>query len=61
MDFRLNVKENWKPYILEINPLPGLSPDISDLVIEGRADGTSHTELVNLILESALKRYGMIE
>jgi D-alanine-D-alanine ligase len=61
VDFRLNVKENWKPYILEINPLPGLSPDISDLVIEGRADGTSHTELVNLILESALKRYGMIE
>jgi len=61
VDFRLDAKNNWKPYILEINPLPGLSPDISDLVIEGRADGTEHTELVNLILEAALKRYGMIE
>jgi D-alanine-D-alanine ligase len=61
VDFRLNVNENWKPYILEINPLPGLSPDISDLVIEGRADGTEHATLVNLILEAALKRYGMIE
>lgn len=61
VDFRLDAKNDWKPYILEINPLPGLSPDISDLVIEARADGTEHTELVNLILEAALKRYGMIE
>ncbi len=61
VDFRLDAKNDWKPYILEINPLPGLSPDISDLVIEARADGTEHTELVNLILEAALRRYGMIE
>lgn len=60
VDFRLDAHENWKPYILEINPLPGLSPDISDLVIEARADGIDHIELVNMILESALKRYGMI-
>lgn len=60
VDFRLDVKDNWKPYILEINPLPGLSPGISDLVIEAKADGISHTELVNLILNTALTRYGMI-
>jgi D-alanine-D-alanine ligase len=60
VDFRLNAAENWKPYILEINPLPGLSPGISDLVIEAAADGIDHTELVNMILNTALKRYGLI-
>jgi D-alanine-D-alanine ligase len=61
VDFRLNVHENWKPYILEINPLPGLSPGISDIVIEAAAEGVEHVELVNMILDSALRRYGMIE
>jgi D-alanine-D-alanine ligase len=60
VDFRLDVHDNWKPYILEINPLPGLSPGISDLVIEAAADGIGHTELVNMILDSALKRYGFL-
>ena len=61
VDFRLNAKENWKPYILEINPLPGLSPKISDLVIEAAADDIDHTELVNRILNTALRRYRMID
>ena len=61
VDFRLNANENWKPYILEINPLPGLSPGISDLVIEGAAEGVDHAALVNMILETALQRYGMID
>lgn len=60
VDFRLDQNDNWKPYILEINPLPGLSPGISDLVIEAAALGMSHTEVVNLILTTAMKRYGMI-
>jgi D-alanine-D-alanine ligase len=60
VDFRLDVHNNNKPYILEINPLPGLTPVISDLVIEGEAAGIHHTELVNMILNTALKRYGMI-
>ncbi len=60
VDFRLDKNDDWKPYILEINPLPGLSPGISDLVIEAAADGIDHTALVNLILETAMKRYGMI-
>lgn len=59
VDFRLDINDNWKPYILEINPLPGLSPDVSDLVIEARADSISHAELVNLILDAGLKRYGL--
>ena len=60
VDFRLDIKANLKPYILEINPLPGLSPGISDLVIEAAAMGIDHTQLVNMILNAALKRYGMI-
>lgn len=61
VDFRLDANDNWKPYILEINPLPGLSPGISDLVIEAEADGIGHTELVNRILNTALKRHGMLD
>jgi D-alanine-D-alanine ligase len=61
VDFRLDKNDNWKPYILEINPLPGLSPGISDIVIEAAADGIDHTDLVNMILQTAMKRYGMIQ
>jgi D-alanine-D-alanine ligase len=60
VDFRLDATNDWRPTILEINPLPGLSPGISDLVIEAEAAGIGHTELVNLILETALRRYGMV-
>jgi len=57
VDFRLDEADGDAPYILEINPLPGLSPGISDLVIEAQADGISHAELVNMILDEALERY----
>lgn len=60
VDFRLDIHDNFKPYILEINPLPGLSPGISDLVIEAAAMGIEHAELVNMILDTAFRRYGMI-
>lgn len=60
VDFRLDANDNLKPYILEINPLPGLSPGISDLVIEAAAEGVSHAHLVNMILDSALERYQML-
>ncbi len=60
VDFRLDSRDHWKPYILEVNPLPGLSPGISDIVIEAAAQGMGHTELVNTILENALERYEMI-
>lgn len=60
VDFRLDIHDNLKPYILEINPLPGLAPQISDLVIEAAAEGVSHAELVNQILNAALSRYHMI-
>jgi D-alanine-D-alanine ligase len=59
VDFRLDEHDNHKPYILEINPLPGLTPGISDLVMEAGAIGIGHTELVNLILEAAIIRHGL--
>jgi D-alanine-D-alanine ligase len=57
VDFRLDANDDERPYILEINPLPGLSPGVSDLVMEAEADGMSHAQLINAILEEALKRY----
>jgi len=59
IDFRLDENDSFKPYVLEINPLPGLAPGISDLVIEADAMGMNHTELVNLILEAAILRWGL--
>lgn len=59
VDFRLDSHDNNKPYILEINPLPGLNPDYSDLPLEARADGWSYEMLVNRILSEAIDRYGL--
>lgn len=43
-------------YVLEINPLPGLTPDFSDLVIIGKAIGIDYRSLVAEILAGALAR-----
>jgi len=61
VDFRLDVKDGWKPYILEINPLPGLSPGISDLIIAAKADDISHEELIMTILQTAMQRYKLLD
>ena len=61
IDFRLDAHDNNKPYILEINPLPGLNPDYSDLPLEAQADGWTFEELVNRILSEAVDRYGLAE
>jgi D-alanine-D-alanine ligase len=61
IDFRLDAHDNNKPYILEINPLPGLNPYYSDLPLEALADGWTYEQLVNRILEEALHRYGLGE
>ena len=57
VDFKLDAHEGDKPYILEVNPLPGLSPGVSDLVFEAEAGGMGHPELINGILNAALERY----
>jgi D-alanine-D-alanine ligase len=58
IDFRLDAHQSWKPYVLEINPLPGLSK-ISDLVIAAQCQGISQAQVITMILDSALKRYGL--
>jgi D-alanine-D-alanine ligase len=56
IDFRLRGET---PYFLEVNPLPGLNPETSDLVILGRMAGWPYERLIGAILQAALKRYGL--
>lgn len=56
VDFRLR---DGVAYFLEINPLPGLNPESSDLVIMANLLGVSHKELVMKILNCALDRWGL--
>jgi D-alanine-D-alanine ligase len=59
VDFRLDALDNDRPYILEVNPLPGLNPGYSDLCLEAEADGWSYERLINRILDEALRRFGL--
>lgn len=54
IDFRLR---DGVPYFLEINPLPGLNPLSSDLVIMANLQGVSHAQLVERILNAAMDRH----
>lgn len=58
VDFRVR---DGVPFFLEINPLPGLDPSSSDLVIMAGLLGISHAQLVGMILEEALQRLGIPE
>lgn len=55
VDFRLGA--DGAPYLLEINTLPGLNPDLSDLCIMAAAEGISHQVLISEILHLAAERY----
>ncbi len=59
VDFRLHSEENLRPYIIEINSLPGLTP-ISDLTICAQTEGWSYARLIQSVLEAGAKRYGLI-
>jgi len=59
VDLRLDGE--GRPHILEINTLPGINPDISDLCIMSRAEGMPYTQLVNEILRLAARRNGLLE
>lgn len=59
VDFRLDAANGDKPYILEINPLPGLNPGYSDLCLEAQAAGWPYERLINLIADLAAERHGL--
>lgn len=54
VDFRVR---DGIPYFLEVNPLPGLNPVTSDLVILARLAGWSYERLIESILKAALERH----
>jgi D-alanine--D-alanine ligase len=47
------------PAVLEVNPLPGLTPDYSDLPCMATAGGLSFADLVLSILDAACQRAGL--
>jgi D-alanine-D-alanine ligase len=55
VDFRMD--ETGKFYFLECNPLPGLTPGWSDLVLISKAAGIEYNALIAEILSGAIRRY----
>lgn len=61
IDIRLDMK--GQPHILELNPLPGILPDPksnSCFPKAARAAGMGYDGLINAVLETACKRYGIL-
>lgn len=61
IDVRLD--KNNVPNIIEVNPLPGILPNPDDNSCypkAARAENISYNEMLNLVLHSAVKRYGLI-
>lgn len=57
IDFRSDAKSD--PYFLEANTLAGLHPHHSDLPILAAQNGLPFVELIGMILEAGLARYGL--
>lgn len=55
IDFRVDTKGNL--YFLEINPLPGLTPNFSDLTIMAEKSGLTYDALIKRILTPAIQRW----
>jgi len=58
-DIRLDAEGS--PRLMEINTLPGLTPDYSDLCLQTKAEGIAYTDLILEILYMAASRWGMLE
>jgi D-alanine-D-alanine ligase len=59
VDFRLDADDGDRPYVLEVNALPGLSPGYSDLVLAAEAVGIAYPDLITSIVDHACSRYGL--
>jgi D-alanine--D-alanine ligase len=53
-DIRLD--ENGTPYLIEVNPLPGLRP-VSPLITSAKAKNLTYVDVIGLIIKSAITRY----
>ena len=58
-DIRLDAK--GEPVLMEINTLPGLTPDFSDLCLEAASEGITYEDLILDILYLGASRWGMVE
>ena len=58
-DIRLDEEGN--PRVMEINTLPGLTPNYSDLCLQTKAEGIHYEDLILEILYLAAGRWGMLE
>jgi len=54
VDLRMDEGGNF--YVLEVNPLPGLTPDYSDLCLIAKAANIDYRSLIGEILSGGLKR-----
>jgi D-alanine-D-alanine ligase len=54
VDLRMNAKGEL--YVLEVNPLPGLTPEYSDLCLIAKAANIDYRSLIGEILAGGLKR-----
>lgn len=52
----LRMAENGEVYVLEVNPLPGLTPDYSDLILIAKAVGMGYDDLIAEVMVGGLKR-----
>jgi D-alanine-D-alanine ligase len=57
-DIRLDA--DGSPRLMEINTLPGLTPDYSDLCLQAAAEGIAYNDLILEILYMAAGRWGML-
>jgi D-alanine-D-alanine ligase len=55
IDFRLD--DQGRIFFIECNPLPGLTPGWSDLVLIAQAAGIEYRALIGEILSNAIRRY----
>ena len=55
----IRLSEDNIPYVLEINPLPGLNPQESNFPLMAYAAGMKYEELIEAILISASERIGL--
>jgi D-alanine-D-alanine ligase len=56
IDFRLDAEDGFRPYILEVNALPGIARHWSDLSFEAAAAGMSYDDLILSIVGHASRR-----